>query len=71
YLFCVWWLSPQKIRFIGGFNSFLYLAYQISIKNWAGLIEIFVIVSNFAAFFKNKEGGADQAPPDKENVSAD
>lgn len=27
-------------------NSFIYLAYQISIKNWAGLLEIVVIISN-------------------------
>ena len=71
YLFCVWWLSPQKIRFIGGFNSFLYLAYQISIKNWAGLIEILVIISNFVAFFKNKDEKsckADKTSPDTKSV---
>ena len=73
YLYCVWWLSPQKIRFIGGLNNFIYLAYQISIKNWAGLIEIFVIISNFTAFFKNrdkKSGEADKAAPDTEKVPA-
>ena len=72
YLYCTWWLPPQQIRVIGGFNSFLYLAYQICIKNWAGLIEIFVIISNFAAFFKNREkksGEIVQIPPDKESAS--
>lgn len=72
YLYCVWWLSPQNIRLVGGLNCFLYLAYQLSIKNWAGLTEIFVIISNFAAFFKNKEKSGEVAPtaPDKESVSA-
>lgn len=74
YLYCTWWLPPQQIRVIGGFNSFLYLAYQICIKNWAGLIEIFVIISNFAAFFKNKEkksGEVAETSPDKKSVTAD
>ncbi len=53
-LFCIWWLPPQQMRFIGGLNCFTYLAYQISIKNWAGLLEIFVILSNFFSFWKYK-----------------
>ena len=53
-LVCVWWLSPQQMRIVGGLNSFFYLAYQISIRNWAGLIEIAVIYSNFAAYWKYK-----------------
>ena len=72
YLYCTWWLPPQQIRVIGGFNSFLYLAYQICIKNWAGLIEILVIVSNFAAFFKNREkksGEVDENPPDEKTAT--
>ena len=54
-LWCIWWLPPQKMRFIGGLNSILYLIYQISIKNWAGLIELAVIYSNFAAYLKYKK----------------
>ena len=54
-LFCIWWLPPQKMRLIGGFNSFTFLAYQISIKNWAGLLEILVIISNFVAFIKYRK----------------
>ena len=50
--FCNWWLAPQKIRFIGGCNSILFLIYQISIKNWAGLLEIIVMLSNFASYIK-------------------
>ena len=53
-LWCVWWLPPQKMRVVGGLNSIFYLAYQISIKNWAGLIELAVIYSNFAAYLKYK-----------------
>ena len=52
-----WWLPPQKMRIVGGFNSFIYLSYQLSIRNWAGLIEILVIISNFASFARyHKEG---------------
>ena len=54
-LLCIWWLSPQKMRFLGGINSIFYLAYQICIKNWAGLIEIAVIYCNFAAYIKYKK----------------
>ena len=51
-LFCVWWLPPQQMRFVGGLNSLLFLLYQISIKNWAGLIEILVFLSNLLAYIK-------------------
>lgn len=51
-LICVWFLNPQKMRFIGGLNSVLYLTYQLIIKNWAGLLEIVVIYSNFKSFYK-------------------
>ena len=54
-LMCVWWFSPQKMRFVGGINSIFYLAYQICIKNWAGLIELAVIYCNFAAYIKYKK----------------
>lgn len=54
-LVCVWFLAPQNMRLVGGYNSILFLLYQISIKNWAGLVEIFVIISNFAAYFKYKK----------------
>lgn len=54
-LFCIWWLPPQKMRFVGGINGFTFLAYQISIKNWAGLLEIFVILSNFISYLKYKK----------------
>lgn len=58
-LICVWWLSPQKMRFVGGLNSFLYLLYQISIKNWAGLIEILVILSNLISYLKYRKKNPD------------
>ena len=47
-----WWFVPQKIRIVGMCNSILFLGYQISIKNWAGLLEIFVMLSNFTAYLK-------------------
>ena len=48
-LFSNWWFPPQKLRFAGGCNSILFVIYQISIKNWAGLLELFVMFSNFAS----------------------
>lgn len=57
-LFCVWWLPPQQIRVVGGLNCFIYLAYQISIKNWAGLLEILVILCNLLSFLKYKKQGS-------------
>lgn len=54
-LICIWWLPPQQMRFIGGLNCFIFLFYQISIKNWAGLLEILVIISNFVSFMKYKK----------------
>lgn len=54
-LICVWWLAPQKMRIVGGWNSVLFLLYQVNIKNWAGLIEIAVIYCNFVAYKKYKK----------------
>lgn len=54
-LFSIWWLSPQKMRIVGAFNGLTFLAYQISIQNWVGLLEIFVIISNFISYYKSKK----------------
>lgn len=54
-LIAIWWLPPQKMRVTGAIVSVLYLAYQISIKNWAGLLEIFVIISNIVSYKKYKK----------------
>lgn len=54
-LFCIWWLPPQQMRVVSGLNSFTYLAYQISIKNWSGLLEILVILSNLFSFLKYRK----------------
>ena len=54
-LFYIWWLPPQQMRIIGGLNGFIYLAYQVSIKNWAGLLGIFVVLSNIFSFIKYKK----------------
>jgi len=54
-LLCVWWLPPQLMRLVGLINSIVFLFYQISIKNWAGLLEIGVFFSNLASFIKYHE----------------
>lgn len=54
-LLCIWWLPPQQMRLIGIFNNVVYLIYQISIQNWAGILEIFVIISNITSFAKYRK----------------
>ncbi len=46
---------PQKMRVTGMFNSIIYLSYQILLKNWAGLLEVLVIISNSTAWFKYRK----------------
>lgn len=53
-LLSIWWLKPQKMRIAGMATSITSLFYQISIKNWAGLLEIVVICSNILSFAKYK-----------------
>lgn len=54
-LFCIWWLPPQHIRIIGIFNCIIYMTYQFTIHNWAGLLEIFVIFSNIVSYIKHQK----------------
>ena len=49
-----WWLSPQYMRISSAVGSGFYLAYQISITNWAGLLEIIAFASNVNAYLKYK-----------------
>ena len=50
------------MRFLGVPCSVLYLEYQISIKNWVGLLEILVILSNIISFRKYKKLEAQSQP---------
>lgn len=50
-----WFFRPQAMRKMGLVVSIIYLGYQISIKNWAGLLEILVIIANIASFLKYKK----------------
>lgn len=54
-LFSTWWLPPQKMRLIGGFNGFISLSYHLSIHDWLGLMEIVVMISNFVAYHKMRK----------------
>ena len=45
-----WYLKPQHMRLIGIVASCFYLAYCITIKNYVGVLEIFVIISNISAY---------------------
>lgn len=49
------WLTPQKMRLVGFFASWLYLIYQMSIKNYAGILELLVIASNLIAYLKYRK----------------
>lgn len=53
-LISIWWLSPQKMRIAGLVTSVSSLMYQLSIQNWAGMLEIIVICSNIASFIAYK-----------------
>lgn len=59
-LLSIWWLAPQKMRVAGMATSISSLLYQISIKNWAGLLEIIVICSNILSFSKYKNEKTDK-----------
>ena len=50
-----WWLSPQYMRISAICGCTLYLAYQISIKNWAGLLEIIAFLSNLLSYLKYRK----------------
>lgn len=67
-LISIWWLSPQKMRIAGMATSISSLLYQLSIRNWAGLLEIIVIYSNILSFIKYKKIGA---PAPMNNSKAD
>lgn len=56
-LFSLWFLPPQKMRVVGIYNSFIHLFYQLSIKNYAGFLECFVILSNLTSYLKYKRSG--------------
>lgn len=51
-LFALWWMRPQGIRMLGIIASLFFIAYQLAIHNWAGLLEICVIASNATSFLK-------------------
>ena len=54
-LFGIWFLPPQQMRLIAGIGCLTYLGYLISIKNWAGFLEIFALLSNILSFIKYKK----------------
>ena len=54
-LFGIWFLSPQQMRLFGCISCFAYFAYMVSIHNWAGVLEIFALLSNVLSFIKYKK----------------
>lgn len=68
-LLSIWWLNPQKMRIAGMATSISSLLYQISIKNWAGLLEIIVICSNVLSFSKYKNEKDDKADGNRRNMT--
>lgn len=54
-LISIWWLKPQHMRIAGMATSFSSLLLQLSVKNWAGLLEIAVLCSNIISFIKYKK----------------
>lgn len=53
-LYALWWMRPQGIRMLGIIASLFFIAYQLTIHNWAGILEICVIASNATSFLKYK-----------------
>lgn len=51
----IWWFNPQNMRKAGIITSIIYTIYQISIKNWSGLLEILVIIANILSYKKYKK----------------
>ena len=49
-LICIWWLSPQNMRLLGLSCSVVYTTYQVTIRNWAGLLELAVMFSNIVSY---------------------
>lgn len=54
-LVSTWWLSPQQMRMTGIPVNIITLAYQLSIKNWAGLCELAVIASTLISYAKYRD----------------
>lgn len=54
-LLSLWWLLPQKMRIASLITSITSLLYQLSILNFAGLLEIIVISSNILSYLRYRE----------------
>ncbi len=54
-LISIWWCNPQQIRLLGLVDCIFYLFYQLSIRNYAGLLEIFSIISNILSYVKYRK----------------
>lgn len=54
-LLSIWWLVPQKMRIAGMVTSVTSLLYQMSIQNYAGLLELIVITSNILSYLKYRK----------------
>lgn len=65
-LISIWWLSPQKMRIAGITTSISSLMYQLSIQNWAGMLEIIVICSNIVSFITYKRKNIHKGSTPKE-----
>lgn len=51
-LLSIWWLVPQKMRIASIVTSVTSFLYQLSIQNYAGLLELIVITSNVLSYLK-------------------
>lgn len=54
-LLSVWWLAPQKMRIASMVTSITSLLYQMSILNYAGLLELIVIGSNILSYLRYRK----------------
>ena len=53
----MWWGNEQQIRFYGIIGNFFYIAFQIMIANWVGMVcEVVVLICNVTSlmYYKKK-----------------
>lgn len=54
-LMALFWLREQPLRIVGLIKSCIYIVYNLSIKNWAGITELIIIYSYISSYVKYKK----------------
>lgn len=54
-LLSLFWLREQPLRIVGLIKSCIYVVYQLSIKNWAGITELIIVYSYISSYIKYRK----------------